>query len=144
MPFLVLSWWNDISPLSALWKFFFGHSMEQSIWFVSWRHSRWGSEQRPIKKLKALRCLKAFVLWPHNDKAHSKPHLLYQFVYQSPCSAFRHSWIRLQDTWPVDPEQAFGECSHTRWRQKGLHLLKYPRFSVTIIGYHTKVVTFVG
>jgi len=35
----------------------------------------------------------------------------------------------------VDQDQAFGMGS-----QKGLHLFKYPRFSVTIIGYHTKVV----
>jgi len=32
--------------------------------------------------------------------------------------------------------------SNIRGRQKGLHLFKYPKFSVTIVGYHTKVVIF--
>ena len=30
---------------------------------------RWRSEQRPIRKLKAMRCLRTPVLWPWNDQA---------------------------------------------------------------------------
>jgi len=44
---------------------------------------RWGSAQRPIEKLKALRSLKAPVLSPWSNKAHAESRLLYQSAYQS-------------------------------------------------------------
>ena len=53
---------------------------------------RWGSEQIPIQKLTALQCKTAPALWPLYEKAHAELHLLYQPVYQSPCSAFSYSW----------------------------------------------------
>ena len=46
---------------------------------------RWGSEQRPILKLKVLRSLKAPVSSPGIYKAHAELRFLYQFVYQSLC-----------------------------------------------------------
>jgi len=42
----------------------------------------------------------------------------------------------------ADPDQAFVGGSQIGGSQKGLHLLKYQRLSATIVGYHTKVVTF--
>jgi len=42
----------------------------------------------------------------------------------------------------ADPDQAFWGGSPIGVRQKGLHLLKYQRLSATVVGYHTKVVTF--
>jgi len=41
----------------------------------------------------------------------------------------------------VDPYQAFGGQSNNEV-SKSLHLFKYPSFSVTIVEYHTEVVTF--
>jgi len=41
----------------------------------------------------------------------------------------------------ADPDQGFGGKLN-KGAPKSLHLFKYPSFSVTIIGYHTKVVTF--
>jgi len=41
---------------------------------------RWGSGQRPISKLKALRCLKVPVLSPQSDEAHAELSLIYQSV----------------------------------------------------------------
>jgi len=45
----------------------------------------YGSEQRHVWKLRALRCLKTPVLLPQSTKAHAELRLLYQSVYQSPC-----------------------------------------------------------
>ena len=42
----------------------------------------------------------------------------------------------------ADPDQAFGEGKSNKGAPKSLHLFKYPSFSATIVGYHTKVVTF--
>jgi len=43
----------------------------------------------------------------------------------------------------ADPDQAFGgQGSQIGRRQKGLHLFKCQRLSATIVGFHTKAVTF--
>jgi len=42
----------------------------------------------------------------------------------------------------ADPDQAFGGGSQIGGRQEGLHLLKYQNLSATIVGCHTKMVTF--
>jgi len=43
-------------------------------------------EDRNKDRLTALQCLNAPVVPPQIDKAHAKSRLLYQSVYQSPCS----------------------------------------------------------
>jgi len=50
---------------------------------------RWGSDQRPIKKQTALRCLKAVTLSPQSDKAQAELRLLYQSVNQPAYSSTR-------------------------------------------------------
>ena len=74
-------------------------------------HDRgWGSEQKSIWKLTALRFLKVktFVLRPQSDKAHAELRFLYQSVYQPPWSAFRHSWIPPQEsTWTPPPATVY-------------------------------------
>jgi len=51
----------------------------------------------------ALRCLKAPVSSTQSNKIHAELRLLYQSVYQSLCSHFRHSWIPPQGTWTSSP-----------------------------------------
>ena len=71
---------------------------------------RWGSEQRPIKKLTALWSLKAPVSSPRSNKAQAEMGLLYQSVHQSLCCEFRHLWIPPQGTW-MSPPVAVYFCS---------------------------------
>jgi len=60
------------------------------------RYPRFGT--KTDLKLTALRCLKAPDLSSQSDKIHAKLRLLYQSVYQSPCSAIRHLCILPQST----------------------------------------------
>ena len=53
-------------------------------------HNRWGSEQRPIWKLTALRCLTASVLWPQSDRAHAN---CFATPVHVPICVFYHSQI---------------------------------------------------
>ena len=46
-----------------------------------------------------MRWFKALVMWPQSGKAHKTLSLLYQTVYQSHCSVFRHSRTPPQHTW---------------------------------------------
>ena len=50
-------------------------------------------------KLTALRCFKAPVVYLESDNDHAELRLLYQFMHQSPCSWFSHSWTPHQSTW---------------------------------------------
>jgi len=49
-----------------------------------------------------------------SDKAHAELCLLYQSVYQSPCSAFRYSWIHPKVLERLDLLQCTATCS-VRW-----------------------------
>ena len=84
----------------VFWQYFFQSSPKI-------HDHRWGSEQRPIYKLKALRSLKAPVSSPRSNKAHAKVCLFYQHVYQSLCSDFRLSWIPPQGTWTSPPAAVY-------------------------------------
>ena len=68
---------------------------------------RWGSEQKQILKLKALRSLKSPVSQPLCHKAHAELRLLYQSVHRSICSDIRHSWIPFQGAWTSPPAAVF-------------------------------------
>ena len=61
---------------------------------------KWGLIQA-IETLAALRCLKL----PFCD--HKSIKLTHQSVYQSPCSAFCHTWIPLQGPWVSRPATVY-------------------------------------
>ena len=68
---------------------------------------RWGSEQRPIKKVTTLRRLKASVLTQQSDEADAEPRGLYSTLCQSPWSAFRHLWIPPRVPWIFRPAAVY-------------------------------------
>jgi len=87
---------RKISSLSTILKI----ALFQSVSTIYSHTCR--SEQRSFKKLTALRCLKALVLWSQSDKVHSQLRSLYRSVYQSR-SVFGHLWIPPQGTWTSPP-----------------------------------------
>jgi len=59
----------------------------------------------------------------------------YCYVFTSPARGIFQKSV-------ADPGEAFGRGSQLGGRLKRFHLFPYPRSSATIVGYHTKVVTF--
>ena len=65
---------------------------------------RWGSKQKPIWKLTALRFLKASVSSPQTDKAHTELCLVYQSMYQYFSASLLNStskYLNLYTSWSL-------------------------------------------
>ena len=84
-----VSHWELYANIPSLPFFLSQYSLNRHLRFMTT-----GEEQRPIWKLTAFRSLKAPVSQRRSNKTHAELHLLYQSVYQSLCSDFRHSWIQ--------------------------------------------------
>jgi len=69
--------------------FFWQYSFSRHLRFMTTGEDR---KKDRFKNLK-LKSLKVPVSQPRSNKAHAELRLLYQSVYQSLCSDFRHSWI---------------------------------------------------